>query len=235
MNYTWASATDIGHIRETNEDSVFPEADGAAPGPIVIAVADGMGGAAAGEVASRLAIDAATQGDGTAIDRVARSNRTVLQAEADDATLAGMGTTLTLGIFHDNGRLEVGHVGDSRTYLLRGGELEQLTTDHTLVAEMVASGRITAAQAETHPRRHLLTRVVGMTDTRAEVVERQLEDGDRVLFCSDGLTGMVSDTGIKRLLEAAVDPSEAAWSLVEAANGAGGIDNVTAAVVDTAK
>ena len=232
MNYTWASATDIGHIRAENEDNVFPETDGTATGFVLIAVADGMGGAAAGGVASRLAINAAVEKKGTALDRVAASNRAVLKASEADPALSGMGTTLTLGLFHNDGCVEIGHVGDSRAYLLRQRELEQLTSDHTLVAEMVAQGRITAAQAETHPRRHLLTRVVGMTGLRAETIKRQLTDGDRILFCSDGLTGMLTDTIIARLLMAGTAPSDAAWSLVEAANSAGGIDNITAAVID---
>lgn len=232
MNYTWASASDVGHVRETNEDSVFPEADGRGSGPVVIALADGMGGAAAGEVASSLAIEAAVADEGAAGSRVRRGNEAVLAAEAANPEYAGMGTTLTIGLFSAEGRLELGHVGDSRAYLLRAGELTQLTTDHTLVADMVAQGRITAAQAEVHPRRHLLTRVVGMNGIEPDVAVHELEDGDRLLFCSDGLTDMVSDVGIRRLLSAADDPAEAAWSLVEAANAAGGIDNVTVAVVD---
>lgn len=232
MNYTWASASDVGHVRQTNEDSVFPQADGHAPGPVVVALADGMGGAAAGEVASRLAIDAATAGGGPAAARVRRGNESVVEAESANPEYSGMGTTLTLGIFSEDGSLELGHVGDSRAYLLRSGELRQLTRDHTLVAEMVAQGRITAAQAEVHPRRHLLTRVIGMKGIEPDVIDEELEDGDRVLFCSDGLTDMVSGVGIQRLLESAADPTEAVWSLVEAANAAGGIDNVTVAVVE---
>ncbi len=232
MKYTWATASDVGHVRQTNEDRVFPEADGHAPGPVVVALADGMGGAAAGEVASRLAIDAATSGGGAAAARVNRGNDAVLEAETANAEYSGMGTTLTLGIFSEDGRLELGHVGDSRAYVLRAGALRQLTSDHTLVAEMVAQGRITAAQAEVHPRRHLLTRVIGMSGIEPDVIVEDLEDGDRVLFCSDGLTDMVSDVGIRRLLESAADPTEAAWSLVEAANAAGGIDNISVAVVE---
>ena len=232
MKYTWASATDVGHAREKNEDSVFPESDGHGSGPIVVAVADGMGGAAAGEVASRLAIDAATREDGTVQERVRRGNEAVVAAEASDSSLSGMGTTLTLGIFHADGRVELGHVGDSRAYLLRDGELRQVTRDHTLVSDMVEQGRLSAAQAETHPRRHLLTRVIGMEGVTPDIIELTLEVGDRLLFCSDGLTNMVAGVGIQRLLQAAADPPEAAWSLVEAANAAGGLDNVTVIVVD---
>jgi len=234
MNYTWATATDVGHVRQMNEDSVFPEGDGRAAGPALVAVADGMGGATAGHVASRVALAAATtRADGAAAATlVERGNDAVLRAVAEDGSLSGMGTTLTLGIFHPEGRLELAHVGDTRAYLFRGGELDQITSDHTLVAEMVAEGRLTPAQAETHPRRHLLTRVVGMAGTEVDTYDVELRPGDRVLLCSDGLTGMVPDHAIARILHEASDPAEAAWSLVEAANAAGGHDNTTVAVVD---
>ncbi len=236
MNYSWASATSVGHVRETNEDSVFPKADGQGPGPTVIAIADGMGGAVAGEVASRLAIEAATTADDGlgARARVAGGNRAVVEATARDAALYGMGTTLTLGIFHPDGTLELAHVGDSRAYLWRGGHLDQITTDHTVVAEMVARGSITAAEAEVHHSRHLLTRVIGMPDIAIDDHELALRAGDRIMLCSDGLTGMVSDDRIADLLGNAADASEGAWSLVEAANAAGGLDNTTVAVVDVA-
>ncbi len=234
MNYRWATATAVGHVREMNEDSVFPRTDGSGPGPRIIAVADGMGGAAAGDVASRVAIEAATDGEDAAgaRARIARSNRAVLDAVDEDPARRGMGTTLTIGIFQPDGTLELGHVGDSRAYLLRDGELEQLTEDHTLVAEMVSQGRLTPLQAQTHPRRHMLTRVIGMPEVEADLHEIELREGDRVMLCSDGLTGMVSDHAIGLLLVDAADPSEAAWSLVEAANSAGGLDNTTVAIVD---
>lgn len=235
MRYTWASATDVGHVREQNEDSVHPDVDGHGPGPLVVAVADGMGGAAAGEVASQLAIEAATAddlGELAAGPRVLRGNEAVLDAVRVDGDLIGMGTTLTLGIFHEDGMLELGHVGDTRAYLLRASELRQLTRDHTLVADMVAQGKLTETQAETHPRRHLLTRVIGMEGIISDVMELELIEGDRIMLCSDGLTGMVDDHGIARLMKSAVNPTEAAWLLVEAANTAGGLDNVTVAVVD---
>ena len=235
MNYSWASATSVGHVRETNEDSLFPNADGQGHGPTVVAIADGMGGAVAGEVASRLAIEAATAvDDGLARARVADGNRAVIEATEKDVSLAGMGTTLTLGIFHPDGSLELAHVGDSRAYLLRGGQLDQITTDHTVVAEMVARGSITADEAAVHHSRHLLTRVLGMPDIAIDNHEVALLPGDRVMLCSDGLTGMVPDDRIADLLRAAADATEGAWSLVEAANAAGGLDNTTVAVVDVA-
>jgi len=233
MKYTWTSVTAVGHVREMNEDSVHPMVDGHGAGPAVIAVADGMGGAVAGEVASRLAIVAAAEDGATgALARISRGNRAVLDAVDNDPSLTGMGTTMTLIILHPSGALEGAHVGDSRAYLFRDGTLSQLTTDHTFVAEMIALGRITPAQAATHPRRHMLTRVVGTQDMEADSFEIEMEAGDRILLCSDGLTGMIPDRSISLLLDAASNPNEAAWSLVEAANKAGGLDNTTVAVVD---
>lgn len=236
MKYTWASATHVGLVRAGNEDSIRPATDGSATGPVVIAVADGMGGAVAGEVASRIAIDAAVAAapteDLTPGDRVRRGNEAVVRAVQEDYTLSGMGTTLTLTVFQDNGTAEIAHIGDSRLYLYRGGELRQLTRDHTLVADLVAMGQITPEQAETHPRRNLVTRVIGTPEVQVDEFELALEDGDRVVLCSDGLNSMLRDKEIAAVLENAESPSEAAWSLVEAANAAGGVDNTTVAVVD---
>jgi serine/threonine protein phosphatase PrpC len=237
MNYSWATATHVGHVRAGNEDSVHPDTDGSGEGPLLIAVADGMGGHVAGEIASRVAIEAASAEPADVLtpgERVGAANDAVIQAVRDDASLAGMGTTLTLGIFDEDGTLHIGHVGDSRIYLLRDGYITQVTTDHTLVNEMVARGQLTPLQAQTHPRRHLLTRVIGMADVDAEEIERQLQPGDRVLLCSDGLTTMIPDYQIAEILHTSASPTEAAWSLVEAANSAGGMDNTTVAVVDVA-
>jgi len=235
MRFTWASATHVGLVRSGNEDSVRPVSDGSTEEPVVIAVADGMGGAVAGEVASRIAIEAAMDGDAAAVppgDRVRAGNEAVVKAVADDYTLSGMGTTLTLGVFLPDGTLEVAHIGDSRLYLFREGALDQLTNDHTLVAELVAMGQITVEQAETHPRRHLVTRVIGTDTINVDEFEVALQPGDRVLLCSDGLTSMIRDPDIAEILGAASSPSDAAWSLVEGANAAGGADNTTVAVVD---
>jgi len=235
MKYTWATATHVGHVREQNEDSVAPETDGSAEGPIVVAVADGMGGAAAGEVASRLALEAATAGpasDTDTVRRVSDGNRAVLDAVAADPSRAGMGTTMTLGVFDATGTLHLGHVGDSRGYLLRDGKLNRLTTDHTYVMELVARGQISAEDAATHPRRNLITRVVGMENVAVDHPEIALAPGDRILICSDGLTDMLDDDSIARILGGEASVPGAAWALVEAANAAGGIDNTTVAVVD---
>jgi len=235
MKYTWATATDVGHHRDKNEDAVSPADDGAGTGPVVIAVADGMGGHAAGEVASKIAIDAATAGtpaDKDMAARVERANAAVLAAVDEDPSVAGMGTTITVGVFEPDGTLYIGHIGDSRLYVLRGTSFEQVTADHTWVMDLVARGQISPADAATHPRKHLLSRVVGMAGVQADVVEFALEPGDRVLLCSDGLTTMVHDFAIAHIMGEAETPSAAAWALIEAANAGGGVDNTTVAVVD---
>jgi protein phosphatase len=156
----------------------------------------------------------------------------VVKAVEDDYTLSGMGTTLTLGLFLPDGSVLVAHIGDSRMYLFRDGELRQLTRDHTLVADLVAMGQITAEQAETHPRRNLVTRVIGTADIVVDEFTVEVAAGDRIIICSDGLNSMLRDHEIATELAKASSPSEAAWSLVEAANSAGGTDNTTVAVVE---
>ena len=236
MKFTIATATHVGRVRDGNEDAVHPTEDETTVGPVIVAVADGMGGHAAGEVASAAAIGAAvTTGDGSAVSRVQAANAAVLAAAAEDAARSGMGTTLTLAIFWPDGRLEIGHVGDSRAYLLRNERLTQLTIDHTFVRELIAQGRLAPEDAATHPRRHMLTRTIGMRDVRVDSLDIHLQPGDRVVLCSDGLTGMVADTRIARILTKTPAPAGAVWSLVEAANAAGGIDNTTVAVVDVAE
>jgi protein phosphatase len=231
MKYQWATATHIGLFRTQNQDAVWPEEPGADEGPLVAAVADGMGGHAGGEVASRLALQAAISRRGSATQRVAAANKAVVEGVIDEPALSGMGTTLTLGIFEPDGRLEVGHVGDSRAYLLHGDEFRRLTTDHTLVAELVESGRLRPDQVESHPQRNLLTRAIGMAqDLNIDTASEELAPGDRVLLCSDGLWNMVGTDDIASIL-ASGPPEEAAWNLVEAANAAGGQDNVTVAIV----
>ena len=236
MRFTWASATHVGLVRSGNEDSVRPLADGSSEDAVVVAVADGMGGAVAGEIASRVAIEAATDpGPDSSLspgERVQAGNAAVIEAITEDFRLSGMGTTLTLGYFDPSGVLRVGHIGDSRLYLYRKGALEQLTDDHTLVAELVAMGQITEEQAENHPRRHLVTRVIGTETIDVDELDFELKSGDRILICSDGLTSMLRDTQVAEILRQSTSPSDAAWSLVEAANAAGGVDNTTVAVVD---
>ena len=235
MRYSWVIDSHTGVVRAENEDAFFPESDDAADGPVVIAVADGMGGAVAGEVASRVAIDASTAADLAAADAATRleaANLAVIEAAIAEPEYRGMGTTLTLGIFAADGLLTIGHVGDSRAYLARDGELRRITRDDTVVEEMVLAGVITEAEARHHPRRHLITQSLGMPDIVIQVIEEQLDDGDRVLLCSDGLTAMVDDDAIGAVLAHAETPADAVWLLIDAANAAGGHDNTTVAVVD---
>lgn len=232
MRYDWATATHVGRVRSGNEDAVFPEGAGSGDGPVLIGVADGMGGHVGGEVASRLAIEAASTGDGGVVDRVRAANGAVVGRALENTELVGMGTTLTLAKLDDGG-FEIAHVGDSRAYLYRDGELRQITTDHSLMAELLAAGRITEDDVATHPQRSVVTRALGMARAvRVDRFEDELRPGDRLLLCSDGLTTMIDDEAIARVLAGEDAPEAAAWALVEAANEAGGVDNITVAVVD---
>ena len=220
-------ATDIGRVRERNEDSYLVE-------PPLYAVADGMGGARGGAVASSLALDKLEElfrsGKGSLTELIRSANRAVFERSISDRKVSGMGTTLTAATVDDEGA-HLGHVGDSRAYLLRAGALRQLTDDHTLVNRMVKAGEITPQEAGTHPHRNVLTRSVGTEpEVDVDVEDVPLIDGDRLLLCSDGLTGMVTEPQIQAILEAAPDPQDAADRLIKAANRAGGIDNIT--VVD---
>jgi len=163
MKYTWATRSDVGQVRQQNEDSVLPSAGGdGTGGHLVAAIADGMGGAAGGEIASATAIATVAAVSGEVAIRIEAANLAVVEAALQRPRLKGMGTTMTMGIFHEDGHLQIGHVGDSRGYLLRAGLLTQVTTDHSFVNEMLASGRMTEAEAEVHPYRSVLTRVVGL-------------------------------------------------------------------------
>lgn len=236
MKYVWGTGTDTGKVREHNEDSVYPVESGSGAGPAILIVADGMGGAVAGEVASRLAVEAATEvsvDDAVdPADRVLAGNAAVILATEEDRSLAGMGTTMTLVELHPEGEATFAHVGDSRAYLLRDGSMAQVTTDHSLVGELVALGRITAEEARTHPHRHLVTRVLGLGPITVDTTEESLEVGDRILICSDGLTDMVPDDQIESTLKAGEGVEPTAWALIEQANAAGGVDNTTVVVID---
>lgn len=236
MNYVWGTGTDTGKVRTGNEDSLFPTTSGRSSGPAVLMVADGMGGAVAGEVASRLAVEAASKADaGNSIEpseRVLAGNEAVLEASLEDPSLSGMGTTMTLVELHPDGSAEFAHVGDSRAYLMRDGSLELLTTDHTLVNSLIELGKITEDEAEHHPHRHLLTRVLGLGPVDVDTFSLQLREGDRLLLCSDGLTTMVTDFMIEQILAAGEGVEPTSWALIEQANMAGGVDNTTVVVID---
>lgn len=233
MKYQWAAGTHKGRVRNNNEDSFAPETSGRGIGPVVLMVADGMGGAIGGEIASQLAVEHASVGTGSPVDRVIRANEAVVQRTLREPGLAGMGTTLTLAELGVDGTVELAHVGDSRAYLLHDqGPFKQLTADHTVVAEQLAAGHISPADAVTHPQRSMLTRVLGISpDIEVDSITFQSAPGDRVLICSDGLTNMVEDERVAQLL-AKGSPEEAVWALIEEANRAGGHDNITVVVVD---
>ncbi len=231
MRYLWATATHQGMVRDSNEDSMFPKSSGESDHDVLVIVADGMGGHVAGEVASRIAINAAASTDVDPSDRVAAGNRAIREEVARDPSLDGMGTTMTLLSIED-GVATLGHVGDSRAYLLREGELRQLTEDHTVAAEYVAQGQLTPEEAATHPHRHMLVRTLGLTRfVNVDEVKLDLAAGDRILLCSDGLTEMVRDGAIASALGEGT-PDEVVWKLVEMANDAGGVDNITTVVVE---
>lgn len=232
MKYQWAAATHPGRVRNNNEDSYAPEASGAGDGPILLMVADGMGGAIGGEIASQLAVEHAATGSGSPSDRVMRANHAVVDRTLSDPGLAGMGTTLTLAELGPEGIIRLAHVGDSRAYLWREGDLRQITDDHTVVAEQLAAGHISPTDAATHPQRSMLTRVLGISaDLEVDSLTEETVAGDRLLICSDGLTNMVEDQQIAEILSEGT-PEEAVWALIEEANRAGGHDNVTVVVVD---
>lgn len=232
MRFIWSAASHQGMVRQNNEDALYPESAGEADGSVTLMVADGMGGHIAGEVASRLAVNAAAASDLTPSDRVAAGNRAIREEVAREPSLEGMGTTMTLVTLDPEGNATFAHVGDSRAYLFRDGKLQQVTLDHTVAAEYVALGRIPPEEAVSHPQRHMLTRTLGLTRfVNVDETAVELKAGDRILLCSDGLTEMVSDTRIAEVLgELGVE--EAAWRLIEMANSAGGIDNISVIVID---
>ncbi|MBM3675628.1 MAG: Stp1/IreP family PP2C-type Ser/Thr phosphatase [Actinobacteria bacterium] len=230
MRFVAGAATDKGQVRDNNEDAYIVD-----PRLALFAVADGMGGHQAGEVASATALEAlrASIASGSAIgDAVGIANRAVYGKAGGDEDLHGMGTTLTAAMPVGNG-IVIGHVGDSRAYLLRDGELRRLTVDHTLVEELVREGKLTKDQAVVHPQRSIVTRALGVEPT-VEVDKYALTPtpGDRILLCSDGLSGMLRDEQIAAILRREPDPTRAANALVDAANAAGGEDNVTTVVID---
>jgi serine/threonine protein phosphatase PrpC len=226
-----ASATDQGRVRGNNEDAFLVDDERA-----LFAVADGMGGHRGGEVASHTAIEAlrAAVANGTPLhDAITRANLAVLARAAGDDELTGMGTTLTAIIAVGGRQLLIGHVGDSRAYLLHNGELRRATDDHSLVEELVREGRLTPEQAEAHPQRAIVTRALGVDDdVDVDLYTLDVDAGDRVVLCSDGLTTMVRERDIERLARSEPDPQSLADAFVRAANDAGGDDNVTVVVID---
>src|SRR5919205_1444724 len=224
--------TDTGRKRRHNEDVYVVD-------PPIFAIADGMGGANAGEVAAALAAEALRgeggRGENAVVGLIQEANRRVYQRAIEDAAASGMGTTMTVALLED-GRVRIGHVGDSRAYLIRDGELSQLTDDHSLVGELVRSGKLTPEDAESHPQRSVITRVLG-TDPEVDVdtITVETRKGDLFLLCSDGLYSMVGNDRILELVERHRGDLDAmAKTLVRAANRVGGDDNITVVAFEIA-
>jgi PPM family protein phosphatase len=224
----YARASDTGRKRRHNEDSFVVQ-------PPLFAVADGMGGAQAGEVASKLAAAALEETDPGSlsgaeklVSLIREANRRVYERASSDPSTSGMGTTMTVALVEGT-HVTIGHVGDSRAYLVREGSLEQLTEDHSLVNELLKSGKLSRAEADVHPQRSVITRAVGTdpdVDVDAFVVDASI--GDIFLLCSDGLTDMVGDDDILDTVERHRDDLDRVTkSLVSAANRGGGEDNIT--------
>ena len=227
----YGSRTEIGNVREHNEDSLTVL-------PPLFAVADGMGGHEAGEVASEITINtlndlAPQSADSEALARaVVAANLNVIKAPSQGVGREGMGTTLTAAILEKE-RLVIAQVGDSRAYLLHNGSLQQLTRDHSLMADMIEAGQLTEAEARVHPNRSVITRAIGSDPhMQPDLYELNVETGDRLLLCSDGICGMIEDHEIASIMRQAPSAQSCADQLVEAALAAGGFDNATAVVVD---
>lgn len=227
----WAARSDTGRVRSHNEDAILTD-------PPLFVVADGLGGHEAGEVASQLAVEtlrdhAPRRPDANALARAVRAaNREVIRAAREGIGRVGMGTTITAALIEGT-HVVIAQVGDSRAYLMHGGELARVTEDHSMVADLIRLGQITEAQSRVHPNRSVITRALG-TDPNmyADTFQIDAEPGDRLLLCSDGLTSMLLDEAIARIMRANSDPGMAADELVAAANEAGGQDNISVIVVD---
>ncbi|HEY8557111.1 MAG TPA: Stp1/IreP family PP2C-type Ser/Thr phosphatase [Actinomycetes bacterium] len=237
MRLVFAAATDVGRMRKNNEDSYLS----AEP---VAAVADGMGGHSAGEVASAIAIEELAalgergpwENETAATDdlkqAILRANRRIRGMAASDRKLNGMGTTL-VALLQDGDMVHVANVGDSRGYLLRQSELSQVTVDHSLVQELVDDGRLSPKDAERHPQRSVITRALGIDpEVEFDLFTYKLQVGDRLLLCSDGLSDVVEPTQIRNVLLRVRSPQKAARQLITVANEQGGPDNITVIVVD---
>ncbi|MDQ4095611.1 MAG: Stp1/IreP family PP2C-type Ser/Thr phosphatase [Actinomycetota bacterium] len=233
MNISVGAQSDVGRVREGNEDSYLVHE------PLFV-VADGMGGHLAGDVASSTAVDVILNNSDTAsasdpqslAELIRSANAAIWEKATNDPSLRGMGTTCTLVLLNEN-RAHIAHVGDSRAYLLRDGSLRQVTEDHTLVARMVKEGRLQPEEAEHHPQRSIITRALGVdADVEVDLDSLDLQAGDRLLLCSDGLSGMIDHSSIESALQDHDDPQDAAEELIRRANAAGGEDNITVVIID---
>lgn len=230
---SFGSRTDVGYVRDHNEDSLILI-------PPLFAVADGMGGHEAGEIASEITVNTLAELAPDHIDAegltaaVEAANYNVLKAPRQGVGRDGMGTTLTAAMLEGE-RLLIAQVGDSRAYLLHRGHLQQITRDHSLMTDLIESGQITPEEARYHPNRSVITRAIGSDiHMRPDIYELNVNAGDRVLLCSDGLSSMVSDHAIEAIMRRQTDPQHCADELVQAALENGGADNVTVIVADVA-
>jgi serine/threonine protein phosphatase PrpC len=231
----YAVRSDVGLLREGNEDSAYA-------GPYLLAIADGMGGHAAGEVASSVAISALTDLDRNDVPvdhmidalaaAVAEANSTLHEMSVEDPSVEGMGTTLT-ALLWSGATVAVCHIGDSRAYLLRDGDFRQITRDHTLVQSLVDDGRLSPAQAATHPQRSLVMRALQSgTEAEPDLSILEAKAGDRYLLCSDGLSDVVTEKTLREALMRYADRDQAVTQLIELAIRGGGPDNITCIVAD---
>lgn len=240
MQLSVAAGTDVGRIRAGNEDSLYADADRERG---LFIVADGMGGHAAGEVASEMAVqivardltdvrDLSQTDAGTRMaEALKAANRAIYERTIQEAEKQGMGTTASC-LLVGQGRYIIGHIGDSRVYLLRDGVFRQITKDHSYVQEQVDAGFLTPEQARYHPYSNVITRCVGANAAvEADVLTGEIRNGDLFLVASDGLTGMVEDPQLRRILESKQTPGRIVDSMITEANRRGGLDNITAIVV----
>ena len=227
----FAGKTDKGKVRDNNEDFFFA-------GGKLLVIADGMGGHNAGEVASKMAVDTVVsllenaEGDyeKLLIESIAEANKNVFEMASGERE--GMGTTIDIGIC-DSGKLYLGHVGDSRVYVIRNNAAVKITEDHSYVEMLLKKGEITPEEAENYPMKNMITRAIGVgKEVEGDFYEFSLEAGDKILFCTDGLTNMVSDEEIADIVGKSESAEKAASALVERANAAGGKDNITVIVAE---
>ncbi len=225
----YSAKTDIGKIRENNEDYVYAKEN-------ILIVADGMGGHNAGEVASKTAVDTAVpilKAPGKDYKEkiesaIASANAKVFSMATGEQ--AGMGTTMDICIYSE-GKLYIGHVGDSRVYVIKGGKAKKITSDHSYVEMLIEKGELSKEEAENYPMKHMITRAIGVGESvEPDYLEVEITENDKILLCTDGLTNMLSDEFIAKIITEENNPDESATKLISAANEAGGKDNITVIV-----
>ncbi len=236
IGLNFAARSDVGLVRSNNQDSAYA-------GPHLLVVADGMGGAAGGDIASSIAVGTLAGLDGEALSQeealdalkesIARAHGEIVERAKNDPELSGLGTTVT-AILRSGSTIAMAHIGDSRAYLLRDGTLDQVTTDHSFVQHLVDTGRLSAADAEHHPKRSMLLRVLGDVDAEVpvDISARETRAGDRWLLCTDGLSSVVSRDTLEKTLATVTAPAECADRLISLALSGGAPDNVTCIVAD---